>query len=197
VSEREDAAALARRRLEESAEVTARLLGDEAALRCIADMARVLAAACRARRKVIFFGNGGSAADAQHLAAELVGRFALDREPLAALALGTSAPATTAIANDYGFEEVFSRPLAALAEPGDVAIAISTSGRSPNVLRGLAAARGKGAATLAWTGAEGAALAEHADLCLRVPATVTARVQEAHIAVGHILCELVERELFG
>jgi D-sedoheptulose 7-phosphate isomerase len=157
----------------------------------------VLVDACRARRIVVFFGNGGSAADAQHLAAELLGRFALDRDPLPALALGASAPETTAIGNDYGFDDVFSRPLAGLIAPGAVAIGLSTSGRSPNVVRGLQAARARDASTFAWTGADPGPVGEHADICLRVPASSTARVQEAHMVVGHILCELVERELFG
>jgi D-sedoheptulose 7-phosphate isomerase len=189
--------AAARRGLQAGIETTRALLADEAALVAIGQMTEVLVAACRARRTVVLFGNGGSAADAQHLAAELLGRFRLDRDPLPALALGASAPATTAIGNDYGFEEVFSRPLAALTGPGAVAIGLSTSGRSPNVLRGLEVARAQGATTFAWTGADPGPAGEHADVCLRVPVASTARVQEAHMLVGHILCELVESELFG
>ncbi|MHC1725850.1 MAG: D-sedoheptulose 7-phosphate isomerase [Syntrophobacteraceae bacterium] len=142
--------------------------------------------------KVLLFGNGGSAADAQHLAAELIGRFQRERRALPALALTTDTSILTAIANDKGQEYIFSRQIEALAAPKDAVIAISTSGKSPNILNGLKAARAKGSFLVGLTGKDGAALAEMCDLCLMVPSRVTARIQEAHITVGHILCDLVE-----
>jgi len=143
--------------------------------------------------KVLLFGNGGSAADAQHIAAELVGRFRTERKALAAVALTTDTSALTAIANDYGYDRVFARQVEALAAPGDVVVALSTSGNSPNVLQGVAAAAGIGCATIALTGRDGGALGKLADLHLNVPHDDTARVQEAHITLGHILCDCVER----
>ena len=156
----------------------------------------LLVDAYRAGRKAIFFGNGGSAADAQHMAAEMEGRFAFDRKPLPALALHANASTLTAIGNDYGYEQVFSRTLRAHAAPGDVAVAITTSGTSKNV---LAAARLKGELgikVIAFTGANGAALAPYADVVIAVPSKDTPRIQEAHIFAGHVLCEWVERQLF-
>jgi D-sedoheptulose 7-phosphate isomerase len=146
----------------------------------------------------LIFGNGGSAADAQHLAAELSGRlYKLERRGLPALALTTDSSALTSIGNDYGFENVFSRQVEALGRKGDLALGISTSGNSPNVLKGLAQARRMGLATLAFSGKGGGALAEKgaADLCLTVPADFTAHVQECHTSMGHILCFLAERDL--
>jgi D-sedoheptulose 7-phosphate isomerase len=140
-------------------------------------------------------GNGGSAADAQHLAAELVGRYRKDRAPLAALALTVDTSALTAIANDYAFEEVFARQIAGLGRPGDLLLALSTSGDSANVLAAVAAARANGIATIALTGAGGGRLAPLADLAIRVPAARSNAVQELHIAVGHILCGIVEDAL--
>src|SRR5881409_1936730 len=148
--------------------------------------------------KVLFFGNGGSAADAQHLAAELVGRFVRERRPLPAIALTTDTSALTAIANDYGYDQVFARQVRALGAPGDVALAISTSGRSPSVLRAVEACRELGLRTIGLTGGDGGTLAGLVDLCLRVSAsTHAARIQETHILIGHVLCELVDRRLFG
>lgn len=167
---------LVRRRLQESLEVLAAL---------------------RAGGKVLFFGNGGSAADAQHLAAELVGRFAIERAPLPAVALTVNTSSLTAIANDYAFDEVFARQVLALAAPHDVAVALSTSGRSPNVIRGVQAARSKRLVTVGLTGQDGGALKENVDYCVCVPSTVTERIQECHILVGHIPCEIVEDELAG
>lgn len=146
--------------------------------------------------KVLLFGNGGSAADAQHIAAEFVGRFARDRVPLPALALTTNTSALTAIGNDYGFAQIFARQIRALGRPGDVALAISTSGRSPNVLAGVAAACGRGLTTIGLTGGDGRSLAGIVDIPIVVPSTSTARIQECHITLGHILCEVVESLLF-
>jgi len=147
--------------------------------------------------KVVLFGNGGSAADAQHISCELVGKFKLDRVPLPAIALTTNTSILTAIANDIGFEEAFSRQVNGLVTSNDLVIGISTSGESENVIRGILAAKEKGARTIALTGGDGGRLARVADASLLVPSHSTPRIQEAHITVGHIVSEIVERELFG
>ena len=154
--------------------------------------------ALTAGRKVLLFGNGGSAADAQHIAAEFVGRFLRERRPLAAIALTTDTSALTAIANDYGYDDVFARQVRALGVAGDVAVALSTSGRSPSVLRAVEACRERGIKTIGLTGGDGGLLAEKVDLSLRVSASrLSARIQETHILIGHVICELVDRRLFG
>lgn len=163
----------------------------------LARAVRVLAAAIRGDGKLLIFGNGGSAADAQHLAAELVGRFERERDGLPAIALTTDTSALTAIANDYGFEQVFARQVGALGRRGDVVLAISTSGSSPNVLNGVKAARRAGAATIGLCGAPACDLCQSVDVAIAVPAGRTAPVQEAHIVVGHALCRGVERALFA
>lgn len=145
--------------------------------------------------KVIFFGNGGSAADSQHLAAEFVGRFKKDRKALSAIALTTDTSILTSLANDYGYEVVFAKQIEALGKKGDVAIGISTSGKAKNVIRGIEQAKQMGLVTIALTGGNGGLLAKIADLSLIVPSKVTARIQEAHITIGHIVCELTEEEL--
>ncbi|AWK90207.1 D-sedoheptulose 7-phosphate isomerase [Azospirillum thermophilum] len=142
--------------------------------------------------KVLFCGNGGSAADSQHLAAELTGRYLHDRPPLAAVALTVDSSALTAIANDYSYDEVFARQVRALGRAGDVLVGISTSGNSRNVVAALEAARALGLRTVGLTGAGGGRMAELCDVCIRVPSTDTPRIQEMHIAAGHMLCELVE-----
>jgi D-sedoheptulose 7-phosphate isomerase len=157
--------------------------------------AEMLAACMSAGRKVLIFGNGGSAADAQHIAAEFVNRLRIERPPLAALALTTDSSILTAIGNDYRFEDVFAKQVNALGAEGDLAWGISTSGNSPNVIAAVRAAKRRGLATIGMTG-RGGALAEAADLVLTVDADVTARIQETHITMGHILCELVDRILF-
>jgi D-sedoheptulose 7-phosphate isomerase len=151
--------------------------------------------ALAAGKRVFLFGNGGSAADAQHLAAELTGRLRLDRPGLPAVALTTDSSALTAIANDFSFDEVFERQLLALAGAGDVAIGISTSGGSENVRRALAAGRTRGLVTIALTGAQGGAVADAAEIAIRVPSSDTQRIQECHILLGHALLELAEREV--
>jgi D-sedoheptulose 7-phosphate isomerase len=163
----------------------------------IARAATLLADAYRRGHQAIFFGNGGSAADAQHLAAELSGRFFLDRRALPALALGINASALTAISNDLGYEQLFLRQLEAFARPGDVAVAISTSGSSRNVVTAAAARARLGLSVIALTGEGGGALAEHADVLLAVPSRSVPRIQEVHILIGHLLCEWVERSLFA
>ena len=159
-------------------------------------MAELLADAFRKGNKVLLFGNGGSAADAQHIACELAGKFYLDRAPLPAIALTTNTSTLTAIGNDYRYEEIFSRQLKALVREGDVVIGISTSGNSPNVLRGIEEAKRLGATTIAFTG-RGGKLKKLADCVLAVPSVDTPRIQEAHITAGHIICYLVEQALFG
>ncbi|MEW6218255.1 MAG: SIS domain-containing protein [Thermodesulfobacteriota bacterium] len=146
--------------------------------------------------KILFMGNGGSAADAQHLAAEFVNRFLLARPPLAALALTTDSSVLTSIGNDFGFEQVFAKQIQALGRPGDLAIAISTSGGSANVLLALQVARGMGLRTVAWAGGDGGAVAAAADLALVVPSRQTPHIQETHAWLGHLFCQLVEEELF-
>lgn len=162
------------------------------------DAAYTIASAFRAGHKLLLFGNGGSAADAQHIAAELVNRFQRNRPPLPALALTTDTSALTSIANDFGYEDVFAKQVRALGRKGDVAIAISTSGNAINVLEAVRVCRDLGIFTIGLTGGSGGSLAKAADLVLCVGATRnTARIQETHILVGHTLCELVELLLFG
>jgi D-sedoheptulose 7-phosphate isomerase len=162
----------------------------------VAETAARMAAALRDGRKVLLFGNGGSAADAQHIAAEFVGRFIPDRIPLPAISLATDSSALTALGNDYGYNAVFSRQLQALGNPGDIAIGISTSGNSQSVVEALEVARTKGLVTIGFTGQSGGKMNGKADVLFCVPTRVTPRIQETHIILGHILCELIDRELF-
>ncbi|HUT55315.1 MAG TPA: SIS domain-containing protein [bacterium] len=163
----------------------------------LATAARMVVETYRAGGKVLIFGNGGSAAEAQHIAAELVNRMKLDREPLAAVALTTDGSIMTSIANDYEFKEVFAKQVRGLGRPGDLAWGLSTSGASPNVIRALQAAGKIGMKRMAMAGRPGTKIAEAAELCLWVDADSTPVVQEVHLAAAHIICELVERELFG
>ncbi len=185
---------LIRERIQECASVQEQLLSPPFP-QIIEEIAHELVACFRSGGKVILFGNGGSAADAMHVGAELLGRFRRDRAPLPAVTLD-SLSAITAIANDYAYDEVFSRQIDGLGVPGDVAIGMSTSGRSANVLRAITTARQRGMMTVGLTGADGVDLAEAADLCLRVPADDTARIQECSMLVAHIVCEIVEQEMF-
>jgi D-sedoheptulose 7-phosphate isomerase len=181
---------------EESARARQVFLGEGAT--ALEHAVELVAEALAAGRKLLLFGNGGSAADAQHLAAELVGRFERERRPLPAIALTTDTSALTAIANDYGYDEVFARQVRALGARGDVALAISTSGRSASVLRAVEACTELGVKTIGLTGGDGGELVGMVDLCLSVSAsTLAARIQETHILIGHVLCELVDRRLFG
>ena len=184
------------RSIEDSIAVKKRLLDDESLIATVSKVVEILIDAFRAGNKLILFGNGGSAADAQHVAAEFVGRFAFDRPPLPALALSVNTSCVTAIGNDYGFDLVFSRQIEALARRGDVAIGISTSGKSPNVIQGVAAAKKMGLHTVGLTGSNGGALAEAADFCICAPSNETPRIQECHILIGHIISELVESTIF-
>lgn len=184
-----------RANIAESVDVHRRLL--PACLRVIATTAQALVAAYRRGNKAVFFGNGGSAADAQHLAAEFLGRYLRDRKPLPAIALNANSSAITAIANDYGYEYTFARQLEALAIRGDVAVAISTSGNSPNVIEGLHQARRMGLFCAALTGASGGKLATLADALIAVPSDNTPRIQECHILIGHALCDVVEHAIMS
>jgi D-sedoheptulose 7-phosphate isomerase len=159
------------------------------------DMLEIWVTAVQNGHKILFFGNGGSAADAQHLAAELVVRFVDDRKPIAALALNTDTSALTAGANDLGYEQVFARQIDALGQPGDVAVGLSTSGTSPNIVAALKMAREKGLMTTAFTGRDGGVMPELADVSLIVPAQSTRRIQEMHITLGHMLCGALEKSL--
>lgn len=165
-------------------------------VKLLISIAEELSQAFRRGNKVLLFGNGGSAADAQHIAAELSGKFHLQRESLPAIALTTNSSSLTAIANDYGYDEVFVRQLQGLVAEGDVVIGISTSGNSPNVLLAMEEAKRRGAITIAFTG-KGGKLKEIADHVLCLPSSDTPRIQEAHITAGHVICYLVEQALFG
>ena len=179
--------------IEESIRLNKYLATEVEILMSIADK---LVRGFRRGNKVLLFGNGGSAADAQHIASELAGRFYRDREPLPAIALTTNTSSLTAIANDYGYETVFVRQLQGLVKKGDVVIGISTSGNSSNVLLAIEEAKRRSAVTIAFTG-KGGKLRELADYTLSIPSEDTPRIQEAHITAGHIICYLVEEELFG
>jgi D-sedoheptulose 7-phosphate isomerase len=161
----------------------------------LAQVAEVLLGAFRKGRTVFFFGNGGSAADAQHLAAEFVNRFRLDRRALPALALTVDTSVLTSIANDTGFDRVFARQIEAFGHPDDVAVGLSTSGASANVIEGIRQSRLQGLVTVGFSGADGGALLRETDHCLVVPAKSAARVQEMNIIAGHVICDIVEQEL--
>jgi D-sedoheptulose 7-phosphate isomerase len=185
---------LLRRHAEESSKVTRSFSAE--LLSAIVSLAERTARAYEAGNKVLLMGNGGSAADAQHIAAELVGRFRMQRKPLAAVALTTDTSILTAVSNDFGFEECFARQVQALGVAGDILIAISTSGRSANILKAVESARALGCYTAAFTGRTGGDLARKIDCLLAVPSEETPRIQEAHSLIAHMYCDLVERELF-
>jgi D-sedoheptulose 7-phosphate isomerase len=176
--------------------VKERLLASSELVAMLARVSEMLVEALERGNKVLLFGNGGSAADAQHIAAEFVGRFAFDRPALPALALSVNTSCLTAIGNDYGFDLVFSRQLEALAHRGDAVIGITTSGNSPNVLQAMATARRMGLHTVGLTGCNGGKLRNAVDYCICVPSDQTPRIQECHILVGHLVSELVEQTIF-
>lgn len=182
--------------IEASIAVKERLLSSPEVIATIAEVSEVLLRAMELGNKVLLFGNGGSAADAQHIAAEFIGRFAFDRPALPILALSVNPSSLTAIGNDYGFDLIFSRQIEALGRPGDVAIGISTSGNSENVLRAVSSAKRLGLPTVGLTGSNGGQLKNAVDYCIRVPSDETPRIQECHILIGHIISELVEEALF-
>jgi D-sedoheptulose 7-phosphate isomerase len=161
----------------------------------ISKIAEICSAAIRNDRKVIFCGNGGSAADSQHISAELVGRLVDDRRALAAISLTTDTSALTCIANDYGYDHVFSRQLAGVGRTGDVLIGISTSGNSQNIINAVEMAKKMGIETVGWLGKDGGKLASMVDIPMIVPSNVTARIQEAHIFIGHTICAMIEKNL--
>ena len=182
--------------IQASIDVKATLLGKEALMQQVFELAEKCTSALRAGGKVIFCGNGGSFADAQHLSAEFTSRFLFDRPGLPSLALGTNSSAMTAIGNDYGYENVFAREIQAIATPADVLIAITTSGNSGNILKALEAAKEANVPAVVLTGA-GRGMLDDATETLNVPSTDTARIQECHILIGHIICGMVEASMFS
>jgi D-sedoheptulose 7-phosphate isomerase len=180
----------------ESIAVKQALLADTALLHRVGQAAEACCAAFRREGKVLFCGNGGSAADAQHLAAELSGRFYTDRPPLFAEALHVNGSYLTAVANDYDYDTVYARMVQAAGRKGDVLVAISTSGNSPNILRAIEAARQRGMTVVGMTGASGGKMAGACDILLNVPSTDTPRIQEAHILLGHVVCQIIETSIF-
>ena len=182
--------------IQSSIETKQKILNDPVILEQIRETAAICIDTFRNKGKLLLCGNGGSASDAQHIAAELSGRFELDRDPLFAEALHVNSSFLTAVANDYHFDAVYSRMVKAAGRAGDVLIGISTSGNSANVVNAIQQANNLGMHTIAFTGEKGGKLAEISDICLKVPAENTARVQESHILIGHIMCQLIETTLF-
>jgi D-sedoheptulose 7-phosphate isomerase len=180
----------------ETAHNLAAMAADDELIATIGRVAAACVAALRNGNKILFAGNGGSAADSQHLAAEIVSRFAYDRPGLTAFALTTDTSILTAIGNDYGYEHLFARQIAAVGAAGDVFFGISTSGNSPNILNALAAARQKGLVTVGLTGRSGGKMTQSCDFCLRTPSDSTPRIQEGHIVMGHVVCGLIEAQMF-
>ncbi len=185
-----------RESIQASRAVTERFLASADSVTRVAEVASLLVTALKEGNKVLLFGNGGSAADAQHIATELVGRFSFHRPALPALSLTVDTSCITAVSNDYGFETIFARQIEALGRPGDVAIGISTSGNSANVVCGLTSAKSLGLHTVALSGCTGGKIKAIADYCICAPADEIPRIQECHILLGHILAELVEQTLF-
>jgi len=180
-----------------SREAVEKAMADAAFMAAILSASQKIAASLKSGGKILFAGNGGSAADAQHLAAEFVGRFIKDRAPLAAIALTTDTSALTAIGNDYGFDQVFARQVGALGQPGDVIVGISTSGKSPNILAALKVARDRKLVTVGFTRSGSTPMDALCDAVIGAPSDETALIQQLHITVGHAICHLVEREMFG
>jgi D-sedoheptulose 7-phosphate isomerase len=190
------AQSLAVARIRDCASVMQSLLESPAYLSAVVKVAEAITKSLRSGNKILFFGNGGSAADAQHLAAELSGRFLRERESLSGWALTTNSSVLTAIGNDYSFDDVFARQVQGIGRPGDVAFALTTSGNSSNVLRAVTMARERKLVTVGLTGKTGGKLRIAVDHCICIPSDQTPRIQEAHILTGHILCELIEETLF-
>lgn len=182
--------------LRESAGVIAAMRADEQLASVIETVATVCVGALGAGNKLLFMGNGGSAADAQHLAGEMVSRFAYDRPGLAAFALTTDTSVITAIGNDYGYQHLFARQVQAVGKAGDVLFGITTSGASPNILAAFETARRLGVVTVGFTGNRRARITEMVDYCIEIPSAITPKIQEGHIIVGHIICGLIEEGLF-
>ena len=186
-----------KREVAASAETKQKILNDERFIAKIAEVAQACLAVYHSNKKTMLAGNGGSAADAQHIAAELVGRYGFDRPSIPSLALTTDTSNLTAIGNDYGYDKVFSRQVEGMGQEGDLFIGISTSGNSQNIITAFEAAKAKGITTVALTGRDGGKMAQMADYALIVPSNATPRIQESHILIGHILCDIIEKELFG
>ncbi len=182
------------KRFKESSEVKTRFLKENLAK--LLDVIRLISQTFEGGNKLFFFGNGGSAADAQHMAAEFVNRYIMNRPPLPAIALTTDTSILTSVSNDFTFSEIFAKQLRALGKERDVAIGITTTGNSPNIIKAFEVAKEMGMKTVAFTGNDGGAIGKMADFPLVVPSTSTPRIQEAHILIGHILCEMVEHSLF-
>lgn len=180
-----------------SAETKLKILDDEAFLEKIAEVIKACVAIYKNEKKILIAGNGGSAADAQHFAAELVGRYGFDRPSLPSLALTTDTSNLTAIGNDYGYDYVFSRQIEGMGQAGDLFIGISTSGNSQNILNAFASAKAKGITTVALTGRDGGKMAKAADYTLIVPSNATPRIQESHLLIEHMICDAIEKEMFG
>jgi D-sedoheptulose 7-phosphate isomerase len=191
------ARSLAIARLRDCASVMQGLLDSEEYMKALVAVADAMTKCLRSGNKILFLGNGGSAADAQHLAAELSGRFLRERPSLSGWALTTNSSAMSAIGNDYSFDDVFARQIQGIGSPGDIAFAISTSGNSPNVLKAVGVARDKKLIAIGLAGKSGGKLRGLVDHCICIPSDQTPRIQEAHIVTGHILCELIDEELFG
>ncbi len=183
--------------IKKSYETKQTIYEDDSLLDKIEDVARKCVALYKTDKKTIIAGNGGSAADAQHIAAELVGRYGFDRPSIPSLALTTDTSNLTAIGNDYGYDYVFSRQLEGMGHEGDIFIGISTSGNSVNIIKAFESAKKKNIMTIALTGRDGGVMAEMADIALVVPSHSTPRIQESHILIGHILCDIIEKEIFG
>lgn len=182
--------------IQESAQVVNAMLADDTLLSAIAAVAKACIVAMKDGKKLLFMGNGGSAADSQHLAGEMVSRFAFDRPGLPAFALTTDTSVMTAIGNDYGYVHLFARQIQAVGQPGDVLIGISTSGKSPNIIAGLEAGKKQGLITVAMTGNQGALITTLVDYTIEIPSASTPKIQEGHIISGHILCGLIEDAMF-
>lgn len=183
--------------IEQSISVKNQMLCDDNLIEQIAQSASIITKAYRENKKTLLAGNGGSAGDAQHIAGEFVSRFYFDRPGLPSVSLTTDSSILTAISNDYGYEKVFSRQIEAQALHGDVFIGISTSGNSENILQALHTCKKLGVVSIAFTGATGGKIQEACDICIKVPSDDTPRIQEAHILIGHIICSIVEENLFG
>lgn len=186
-----------KQQIKSSFETKQKIYSDDNLINIITDVAHECVKVYKNNKKTILAGNGGSAADAQHIAAELVGRYGFDRDALASLALTTDTSNLTAIGNDYGYDKIFSRQLEGMGQNGDIFIGISTSGNSLNVINAFKSAKKKGITTVALVGRDGGEMAKIADLSIVVPSNDTPRIQESHILIGHILCDIIEKEIFA
>ena len=182
--------------LEESIKLNSKILANKAFKKNILEISNIIVDAIKTKHKVLFFGNGGSAADSQHMAGEFISRFMFDRKSIPGISLTTDPSVMTAIANDYGYEEVFSRQIDALGNEGDIVFAFSTSGMSQNVIKGLETAKKKGLITMGLTGANANKMKKYCDFIVNIPNSNVPRIQEGHLLIGHIICEIVEEKLF-